>query len=211
MRRFRQHTCSLFEKHGMTNIGYWMPLENPDRKLYYILAYPSREARESSWQAFMADPAWKAVAAETEKNGKLVAKVDSTFMHVTDFSPAVKSVAEQEPRAFELRTYTASSGNLSKLLARFRSHTVQLFNKHGMMNIGYWTLDPGQAGADDTLLYLLAHKSKEASQASFKAFRDDPDWKTAREASEKEAGGSLTVTGGVKSLLMAPTDYSPLK
>ena len=45
-KRFREHTCQLFEKHGMTNVGYWMPLENPERKLYYILSYPNRAARD---------------------------------------------------------------------------------------------------------------------------------------------------------------------
>src|SRR5262245_47204249 len=54
--RFRDHTCKLFEKHGMVNVGYWVPLDNPDGKLIYLLAYPNREARENSWKAFMADP-----------------------------------------------------------------------------------------------------------------------------------------------------------
>src|SRR5947199_8746890 len=57
--RFRDHTMALFEKHGMANIGYWLPLTNTDNKLVYILAYPSREARETSWKAFSSDPEWK--------------------------------------------------------------------------------------------------------------------------------------------------------
>ncbi len=209
--RFRDHTCKLFEKHGMTLIGFWLPLENKEQKLYYILAYPSREAREASWKAFMDDPDWKAAFAESERGGKLAVKVESNFLHATDFSPEVKPAADGEPRVFELRTYTATPKNLPKLLARFRDHTLDLFKRHGMTNIGYWTLDAGQPGVDDTLVYLLAHKSKDARDASFKSFAADPDWEAAKAASEKDAGGSLTVKDGVKSALMSPTDYSPMK
>jgi hypothetical protein len=208
--RFRDHTCKLFEKHGITNVGYWLPLENPEHKLYYIVSYPSREARESSWKAFMADPDWKAAFAESEKDGKLVLKVDSTFMHATDFSPEIKPGESKEPRVFELRTYTTTPGNLARLHDRFRDHTMALFKKHGMTNFGYWALDADQKGASDTLVYLLAHKSKEDREASFKAFRDDPDWIAVKDASEKDVG-SLTVKDGVQSVLMKPTDYSPTK
>ena len=70
--RFRNHTCAFFTKQGMTNVGYWVPLENPDRKLYYILSYPNRAARDTSWKAFMDDADWKKAFAESEKNGRLV-------------------------------------------------------------------------------------------------------------------------------------------
>jgi hypothetical protein len=209
--RFRDHTCKLFEKHGMTNIGYWVPLESTEHKLYYILAYPSRDARAKSWQEFMADPDWKAAQTASEKDGKLVTHVDSTFLHATDFSPEIKAVAEIEPRVFELRTYTATPGNLELLHARFRDHTIALFAKRGMTNLGYWSLDADQKGAGDTLIYLLAHKSKQARDDSFNAFGADPDWQAAKAASEKAGGGSLTVPNGVKSVLLSPTDYSPMK
>jgi hypothetical protein len=97
------------------------------------------------------------------------------------------------------------------LNARFRDHTMQLFEKHGMTNIGYWTLMDDQKGADNTLIYLLAHRSPEAAQASFAAFRDDPDWIAARKASEEKAGGSLTVKDGVKSVFLKAVDYSPIR
>ena len=211
--RFRDHTCKLFEKHGIVNIGYWMPLDNPERKLIYLLAYPSREAQKTSWKEFGADPDWKAAAKASEVNGKLVSKVESVFLNATDYSPAIKSAKAATPRIFELRIYTASAGNLDALDSRFRDHTVQLFSKHGMEHVGYWHPMPGQKGADNTLIYLLAHKSKEAADASFKAFRVDPGWMAAKEASEKKAGGSLTEGGmaGVKSIFMQPTDYSQTK
>src|SRR6186997_1282851 len=74
--RFRDHTCALFTKHGMTNVGYWMPMENPERKLYYIISFPDRKAREASFKAFGDDPEWKKTVAESEKDGKLVTKVE---------------------------------------------------------------------------------------------------------------------------------------
>ncbi len=211
--RFRDHTCKLFEKHGMVNIGYWVPLENTENKLVYVLAYPNREAREKSWKAFMADPDWQKAWKESEKNGKLVAKAESSFMEATDYSPAIKVAAASPERTFELRTYTASAGNLGALDSRFRDHTIKLFTKHSMQNFAYWHLMPGQKGADNKLIYLLAHKSKEAAAESFKAFRADPDWVAAKEASEKKAGGSLTEGGmaGVKSEFLKATDYSPTK
>jgi hypothetical protein len=112
---------------------------------------------------------------------------------------------------FELRTYTTTPGNLDRLLARFRNHTTKLFAKHGMTNIAYWTLMPDQKGAENTLVYIMAHKDADAHKASFDAFRKDPTWVAAKEASEKEGGGSLTVPEGVKSVLMKATDFSPTR
>jgi hypothetical protein len=82
-----------------------------------------------------------------------------------------------------------------------------------MQNFGYWHLMPNEKGADKTLIYILAHKSKEAAAESFTAFRTDPDWIKAKEDSEKKAGGSLTEGGmaGVQSVFMKPTDYSQTK
>lgn len=87
--RFRDHTNKLFVKHGMELIGYWTPAEGPAaaNTLIYILAYPSKEAREKSWKAFLNDPEWKKAKAESELNGKLVEKVDSVFLNPTDYSP----------------------------------------------------------------------------------------------------------------------------
>jgi hypothetical protein len=212
--RFRNHTLKLFEKHGMTNIGYWAPVENPDNKLVYILAYPDREAREKSWKEFMADPDWNAARAESEKNGKLVDKMESVYMKATDFSPEAKPAAAAEPRAFELRVYKSAPGKLPNLLARFRDHTVALFKKHGLEQIGYWTPVEQKDGADNTLIYILAHKSRAAADETWKSFRADPDWIAAKKASEEKAGGPLTLqpqAEGVKSTYMTPTDYSPAK
>jgi hypothetical protein len=210
-KRFREHTVKLFEKHGMENIGYWVPTDNTNNLLIYVLAFPSREARNKAFRDFGADPAWQAAAKASEANGKLVNRVESYFMQATDYSPEIK--VTKEPRVFELREYIASEGNLGALDSRFRDHTIDLFKKHGMENIAYWHLTTGQKDAERKLIYLLAHKSEDAGKTSFAAFRQDPDWVKAKDESEKKAGGSLTEGGmaGVKSTYMKATDYSPMK
>ncbi len=207
--RFRNHTVKLFEKHGMTNVGYWVPADNTNNVLIYLLAYPSREARAKSWKEFMADPDWQAAQKASEENGKLVLGVDSVFMTATDFSPMVQPSLASEPRLFELRMYHASPGKLDDLLARFRNHTMALFANHGMTNFGYFVPTEKKDGAGEMLIYILAHKDKESSDASWKAFRADPDW--VKTKTDSEVNGPLTIKDGVKSVFMIPTDYSPTK
>src|SRR5215470_4246318 len=92
LRRFRDHTMKLFEKHGIKNIAYWVPTDEPlkGRTLIYIIAHPSREAAAANWKAFQDDPEWQSVRNKSEENGKLVEKIDSTYMTLTEFSPAIK-------------------------------------------------------------------------------------------------------------------------
>jgi len=87
--RFREHTTKLFERHGMKNVAYWTPVDEPEKSntLVYILHHPSREAAAANWKSFQDDPEWKSVHDKSEANGKLVDKVDSTFLVLTDFSP----------------------------------------------------------------------------------------------------------------------------
>jgi hypothetical protein len=210
--RFRDHTVKLFEKHGIENIGYWVPVgENKENKLAYIIAHPSREAAKANWAAFFKDPDWQKAAKESEANGKIVAKVENYFMQLTDYSPVPKAEATSPGRVFEFRTYTTPPGGLDAINARFRDHTVKLFEKHGMKNLAYFNRMKDQKDADVTLFYILAHKSEDAAKESFAAFRNDPDWIKARKASEEKAGGSLTVKDGVKSEFYKATDYSPIR
>lgn len=85
-KRFREHTISIFNKHDMKSVGYWIPQDNKDYVLIYMLEHPSREAATKNWAAFSADPEWVKVKAESEKDGKLVDHVDDTFMNPTDYS-----------------------------------------------------------------------------------------------------------------------------
>ena len=87
--RFRDHTMRLFADHGIKSVAYWTALDEPVKSstFFYLLEHPSREAAAANWKAFQDDPAWKSVKAKSEENGKLVEKVDSTFLTLTDFSP----------------------------------------------------------------------------------------------------------------------------
>ena len=89
--RFREHTLRLFEKHGIKNVAYWTPTDDPlkGKTLVYIIAHPSRDAATANWKAFGDDPEWQSVRDKSEANGKLVEKIDSTFMVLTDFSPSM--------------------------------------------------------------------------------------------------------------------------
>ena len=120
---------------------------------------------------------------------------------------AFESVARaQSERIFEMRTYTAHPGRLDALNARFRNHTTRIFEKHGMTNVGYWT--PQEAPlSEDTLVYILAHDSREAGQASWDAFRADPEW--ARVAEESQRDGRIVQN--VDVLWLEATDYSQIK
>ena len=91
--RFRDHTMKLFERHGMKNMAYWTPVDEPQKgnTLIYILQHPSRTAAVENWKAFQDDPEWNSVKTKSEENGKLVEKVDSTYMSLTDFSPRLRS------------------------------------------------------------------------------------------------------------------------
>jgi hypothetical protein len=114
--------------------------------------------------------------------------------------------AQAMNRVFELRTYTANPGRLERLNNRFRDNTIQLFEKHGMTNIGYWT--PTDAPlSESTLIYLLAHDSREAAEASWAGFRADPEWQRVSEETQRD--GRLAAE--VVSVFLTPTSYSALK
>ena len=133
------------------------------------------------------------------------------LVSVLAMGPLVAEPAAGAPagsgRVFELRTYTASPGKLEALNARFRDHTIAIFKKHGMEVVGFWEPLDKEAGAGEKLIYILAHQSRAAAEASWKAFRDDPEWVKVKADSEK--GGALTTK--IESVFLVGTDYSPLE
>ena len=109
-------------------------------------------------------------------------------------------------KVFELRTYTSPDGRLNDLVARFRDDTMRIFKKHGMQNVGYFV--PADAPASsNTLVYILAHDSRDAATKSWAAFRDDPEWKAVTERTQ--ANGPIV--SNVVSVFLEPTDFSPMK
>jgi len=107
---------------------------------------------------------------------------------------------------FELRTYTCNEGKLPDLLARFRNHTIQIFEKHGMTSIAYWVPQDAPL-SQNTLIYVLAHPSREAAKKNWDAFRNDPEWQKVQK--ESEANGKIV--SKVESVFMDPADFSPMK
>lgn len=114
--------------------------------------------------------------------------------------------APVEPRVYELRTYTTAPGRLPALENRFRGHTLALFARHGMTNVGYWT-PQDSAHAGNTLVYLLAHPSRDAARQSWAAFGADPEWQRVQAASEADG----KIVEHVESVFLDPTDFSPMK
>jgi hypothetical protein len=117
-----------------------------------------------------------------------------------------KAAAQSKNRVYELRTYTAPEGKLGELQARFRNHTVKLFEKHGITNVGYFVPQDAPV-SQNTLIYLLSYKDRESAKQSWAAFQKDPEWVKAFTASQ--ANGTLT--SQVLSVFMDPLDFSPMK
>ncbi len=211
--RMKQHAVPLFGRHNITLHGAFVPLDNKAGVVYLVVSHESIAARKTSYEGINTDAAFKQATADTDKDGKLLAKVESTVLAATDYSPDVaKFKPADKERVFELRTYLATPDNLDRLNARFRDHTVKLFEKYGMTNVVYMTAVKGEKDADKLLVYLLAHESDAARKKSFDQFRLDPAWVAAKDASEKAGGGSLTVDKiGVQSVVLKATDYSPMK
>lgn len=204
--RFKDHTTTLFEKHGMTNVAYWVPINNDKNTLYYVMAYPSKEARAKSWDGFRNDPQWIDAKNKSEVNGKLVDSVKSTFMYASDFFPVINTASSGVDRTFELRIYHCQPGKLPNLNTRFKDHTLKLFEKHGIQNIAYFESEVPE-GKQADLVYFIAHKSPEAAKKSWADFIADPEWVKVRDNSEKD-GKILT---GIESVYMKPLSFSKIK
>ena len=116
--------------------------------------------------------------------------------------------AEAQPadRVFELRTYTAPEGKLPNLQARFRDHTMSIFENHGMMNIGYWT-PQDEPNSSNTLVYIIAHDSREAAAENWRAFGSDPEWQEVSRASQVDG----RIVSSVESVFLDPLDFSPIQ
>jgi len=109
-------------------------------------------------------------------------------------------------QVFELRTYTAAEGKFDDLLARFRDHTLRIFEKHGMTNVGYWT-PQDEPLSTNTLIYVLAHPSREEAEQSWRDFSSDPEWQSVAEESQRD--GRLIV--GLERVFLDPTNFSPIR
>lgn len=205
IKRFNDHTIKIFEKHGMQNIGYWVPVDNDKNALYYVLAYKDKDTRKKAWEAFGADPEWKTAKEASEQKGKLVDSVKSVFMYDANVMPGINGGSQVHGRAFELRTYYCYPNRLPNLLTRFKDHTMKLFEKHGMTNIAYW-LSEEPEGKQSNLVYMLSYPTVEGGKKSWDAFRADPDWIKVRENSEKDG----KIVERVESVFLKPLPFSQI-
>ncbi len=116
------------------------------------------------------------------------------------WQPDTAVQAQGSGKVFELRTYTTAEGKLPNLQARFRDHTMRIFDRHNMENVGYWV----PQDTPNTLVYIISHDSRQAAQDNWQAFRNDAEWPGVAEAS---GVGRVNV----ESVFMEAADYSPLK
>ncbi len=211
--RFRDHTVSLFRKHGMTPIGFWTvqpPAGKPvDDRLIYLMGYKDKASRDAAWKAFGSDPEWTKVYQASQANGSLTSKIENVFYTPAEYSMKFELAPAASPRFFELRTYTATPGKLENVHARFRDHTIGIFKRLGFTSMVYMRPTPDQPAMADKMTYLLAFPSLDARNAAWKAFSADPEWQKVSADSQKD--GPILIPGGVASTFLVPTDYSPVK
>jgi len=119
--------------------------------------------------------------------------------------PLLVSFAIAQDRVYELRTYTCFEGKLEALKARFRDHTIRIFQKHGIESVGYWV--PQDERSKNTLIYIVSHPSREAAKKNWTEFAADPEWRKV--AADSEANGKIVQK--IESVYMEPTDFSKLK
>jgi hypothetical protein len=118
----------------------------------------------------------------------------------------VMTNAQSAGRVYELRTYVCNEGKLPDLLKRFREHTMTIFERHNMHNVGYW-IPEKEPEHSNTLIYIIWHDSRAAADANWKAFREDPEWQRVSKASEEHG----KIVDHVISVFMSPTDFSQMK
>ena len=196
--RFAKHTVRLFKKHGVRMLGFWTDEIGSTNLLSYIVSFETSADREDTWKSFRADPEWIAVRAETEKDGPLLARVRNTIMKLTPYSP--EPVINSNVQ--ELRVYQSMPGKLDALNDRFANHTIPLFEKHGIENIGYWTDD---VGTSEQLIYMLGYPSLGDREKSWASFQADPEWQKVRAETEKDG----VLTAKAVNTIIRLTPYSP--
>ena len=196
--RFANHTTGFFKNYGIGIVGFWTAVIGTGNQLTYILSFDSMADREDKWSAFQADPAWQKARAESERDGTLVAGIQNSFMRLTPYSPEPKISTNLQ----ELWVNEAVPGKLPALNSRFADHTIHLFEKHGIRNVGYWTQEVGTGGR---LFYMVGHASLADREKNWAAFTSDPDWLKARAESERD--GPLSAK--TQSSILQPTSYSP--
>ncbi|WP_297335446.1 NIPSNAP family protein [Algoriphagus sp.] len=182
IKRFENHTTKLFERAGMENIGYFLPVDESDNTLTYILGYPDKASRDQMWESFLNDPEWKKVYEASRENGPLVKSIQETFLVL---APGLNDLPKPSASGiFQLRTYHCFEGKIESIQTRFKDHTRALFEKQGLKNYPYF-LTVEKDGNQPKLVYLLGHENQSEFEEAFRRFVNDPEWIKVRDASEE--------------------------
>ena len=190
--------ADLFKSHELDVLGFWTDEFGASLQVTYMWMYKTFEDRQKKVAAFASDSAWQQqVAQETEQAGVVVARTHNTMLQLTPYSPE----PQIKTKVQEWRMYDAVPGRLPDLHNRFANHTLGLFEKHGISNIGYWT---EVFGTSNRLVYMLGYPSLGDREKSWKGFMKDPDWQKARAGSERT--GPLVTK--VYNRILRPTAYS---
>lgn len=192
--RFRDHTIRLGQQYGITSVGYWVPVENPDNKLICLVSYPDRATRESSWTRLMNDPEWQRIKRASEINGRLVVRIDEQILSAEHVANLMAMKSGQEERLFELRFDTAVPGKLGALRSELRK--AHQLTKSNSAFVASWV--PTDNENPGTVVTLLAYSGEST----------DEFISTRKDRSIKEDLNSRDLT---ERLVLRATDYSPLK
>ena len=142
-----------------------------------------------------------------EFKGLLAEKPQSIFMTANDYFAIEKAKQPPQEGTYELRTYTTNPGKLNALNARFSNHTIQLFEKHGIHNVGYWT--PLETpDSKNTLIYLIHHANRKQADLNWQAFNTDPQWRKV--VHQSQTNGKLLEISPER-IYLKPMEFSPLK
>ena len=192
--------AGLFKKHQLGVLGFWTEEIGTGGQVNYMWIYEDLAEREKKLAAFGSDSAWKRqVAEETEREGgPVVARTHNTMLQLTPYSPTPRLTTKIQ----EWRIYEAIPGKLPDLHNRFANHTIRLFEKHRITNVGYWT---EVFGTSNRLVYMLGYPSLGERETSWQAFGADPEWQRVRAESEKHG----TLVAKIRNIVLRPTAYAP--
>jgi len=201
--RFREHATRVFEKYGITNLGYWTPSDAGDARVVFLLAYPNAQARSASWARLVTDPEWRTARRESEVRGRLVERIEELMLVPTADCPVVAPTRSGLPRSFELRTYVTQAGD--------KDYHKALCEKFHDSLVGCWTAATGQPTGETTHVYLLARERPMMERRAPEVVQSD------RFRISTTGGGPVPsvrprpASDGGKGLVLQPTDYSPLR
>jgi len=203
VKRFRLHTDRIFRKHGMKPLGYWAPTDGSPikrRRFVYVLEHPSRYAAYQNWNRFTHDREWKAVLEIPEFKGLLSEKPISVFMFPKEFSDRLEKGINEGDGIFELRTYVTKEGKLSELENLFSNNATDLFSRHGMKSLAYWT-PFDRPDSESKMLSMIHHQSRKQADENWKDLREDDQWR--KTFSKPMADGGLLASPPESTYLKA--------